>query len=31
MWNPTLHDLAAYWHLIPHNPRNNRRTKAKFK
>ena len=23
-----LHDLAAFWHFIPHNPRNNRKTKG---
>ena len=26
-----LHDLAAFWHFIPHNPRNNRATKRKGK
>ena len=26
-----LHRFEAYWHLIPRNERNNRKTKAKRK
>lgn len=29
MWPSSILDLHAHWMFIPHNPRNNRRTKKK--
>lgn len=29
MWPSSILDLHAHWLFIPHNPRNNRRTKKK--
>lgn len=29
MWPSSILDLHAHWRLIPHNSRNNRRTKKK--
>lgn len=29
MWPSSIFDLHAHWRFIPHNPRNNRRTKKK--